>query len=178
VSISEVSGTEILGTDDVSRAITRISHEIVERNPDLSPVVIVGMQTGGVWIAQRLRDTVNRIAESIEVPLGAVDISMYRDDFSLRPVVLSAPTDIPLDLTGRTVVLVDDVLFTGRTVRAALEALNDHGRPRAVQLAVMVDRGHRELPIRPDYVGKNIPTHFTDEVSVGPDGVFVTAVVQ
>jgi pyrimidine operon attenuation protein/uracil phosphoribosyltransferase len=136
------------------------------------------MQTGGVWIAQRLRDTVNRIAESIEVPLGAVDISMDRDDFSLRPVVLSAPTDIPLDLTGRTVVLVDDVLFTGRTVRAALEALNDHGRPRAVQLAVMVDRGHRELPIRPDYVGKNIPTHFTDEVSVGPDGVFVTAVVQ
>jgi pyrimidine operon attenuation protein/uracil phosphoribosyltransferase len=178
VSISEVSGTEILGADDVSRAITRISHEIVERNPDLSPVVIVGMQTGGVWIAQRLRDTVNRIAESIEVPLGAVDISMYRDDFSLRPVVLSAPTDIPLDLTGRTVVLVDDVLFTGRTVRAALEALNDHGRPRAVQLAVMVDRGHRELPIRPDYVGKNIPTHFTDEVSVGPDGVYVTAVAQ
>ncbi len=178
MNVSEVSGTEILGTDDVSRAITRISHEIVERNPDLSPVVIVGMQTGGVWIAQRLRDTVNRIAESVEVPLGAVDISMYRDDFSLRPVVLSAPTDIPLDLTGRTVVLVDDVLFTGRTVRAALEALNDHGRPRAVQLAVMVDRGHRELPIRPDYVGKNIPTHFTDEVSVGPDGVFVTAVVQ
>jgi pyrimidine operon attenuation protein/uracil phosphoribosyltransferase len=178
VSISEKSGTEILGADDVSRAITRIAHEIVERNPDLSPVVIVGMQTGGVWIAQRLRDTVNRIAASVEVPLGAVDISMYRDDFSLRPVVLSAPTDIPLDLTGRTVVLVDDVLFTGRTVRAALEALNDHGRPRAVQLAVMVDRGHRELPIRPDYVGKNIPTHLSDEVSVGPDGVFVAAVQQ
>ena len=178
MSISEKSGTEILGADDVSRAITRIAHEIVERNPDLSPVVIVGMQTGGVWIAQRLRDTVNRIAASVEVPLGAVDISMYRDDFSLRPVVLSAPTDIPLDLTGRTVVLVDDVLFTGRTVRAALEALNDHGRPRAVQLAVMVDRGHRELPIRPDYVGKNIPTHLSDEVSVGPDGVFVAAVQQ
>lgn len=178
MSISEVSGIEILGADDVSRAITRISHEIVERNPDLSPVVIVGMQTGGVWIAQRLRDTVNRIAQGADVPLGAVDISMYRDDFSLRPVVLSAPTDIPLDLTGRTVVLVDDVLFTGRTVRAALEALNDHGRPRAVQLAVMVDRGHRELPIRPDYVGKNIPTHFSDEVSVGPEGVFVVAVEQ
>jgi pyrimidine operon attenuation protein / uracil phosphoribosyltransferase len=178
VSISEVSGTEILGADDVSRAMTRISHEIVERNPDLSSVVIVGMQTGGVWIAQRLRDTVNRIADSVEVPFGAVDISMYRDDFSLRPLVLSAPTDIPIDLTGRTVVLVDDVLFTGRTVRAALEALNDHGRPRAVQLAVMVDRGHRELPIRPDYVGKNIPTHFSDEVSVGPEGVFVLAVEQ
>jgi pyrimidine operon attenuation protein / uracil phosphoribosyltransferase len=178
VSISELSGTEILGADDVSRAMTRISHEIVERNPDLSSVVIVGMQTGGVWIAQRLRDTVNRIADSVEVPFGAVDISMYRDDFSLRPLVLSAPTDIPIDLTGRTVVLVDDVLFTGRTVRAALEALNDHGRPRAVQLAVMVDRGHRELPIRPDYVGKNIPTHFSDEVSVGPEGVFVMAVEQ
>ncbi len=173
-----MTGTEILGADDMSRAITRISHEIIERNSDLSQIVIVGMQTGGVWIAQRLCDTVNRLNESVAVPLGAVDISMYRDDFSLRPVVLSAPTDIPVDLTGRTVVLVDDVLFTGRTVRAALEALNDHGRPRAVQLAVMVDRGHRELPIRPDYVGKNIPTHATDEVSVGPEGVFVSAVEQ
>ncbi len=177
MSIAAVPGTEILGADDVSRAITRISHEIVERNSDLSQIVIVGMQTGGVWIAQRLRDAVNKIS-NVNIPLGAVDISMYRDDFSLRPVVLSAPTDIPVDLTGRTVVLVDDVLFTGRTVRAALEALNDHGRPRAVQLAVMVDRGHRELPIRPDYVGKNIPTHMSDEVSVGPDGVIVAAVVQ
>jgi pyrimidine operon attenuation protein/uracil phosphoribosyltransferase len=178
VSIAAVTGTEILGADDVSRAITRISHEIIERNSDLSQVVIVGMQTGGVWIARQLCDNVTRLNGTISLPLGAVDISMYRDDFSLRPVVLSAPTDIPIDLTGRTVVLVDDVLFTGRTVRAALEALNDHGRPRAVQLAVMVDRGHRELPIRPDYVGKNIPTHFSDEVSVGPEGVFVTAVEQ
>ena len=172
-----MTGTEILGADDVSRAITRISHEIIERNNDLSQVVIVGMQTGGVWIARQLCDTVTRL-NGVSLPIGAVDISMYRDDFSLRPVVLSAPTDIPIDLTGRTVVLVDDVLFTGRTVRAALEALNDHGRPRAVQLAVMVDRGHRELPIRPDYVGKNIPTHFSDEVSVGPEGVFVMAVEQ
>ena len=178
MSIAAVTGTEILGADDVSRAITRISHEIIERNTDLSQVVIVGMQTGGVWIARQLCENVNRLNGSITVPLGLVDISMYRDDFSLRPVVLSAPTDIPFDLTGRTVVLVDDVLFTGRTVRAALEALNDHGRPRAVQLAVMVDRGHRELPIRPDYVGKNIPTHFSDEVSVGPEGVIVTAVEQ
>lgn len=173
-----MSGTEILGADDVSRAIMRISHEILERNVDVSQLVVVGMQTGGVWIAGRLVENINRLLESVDVPLGAVDISMYRDDFSLRPVVLSAPTDIPIDLTGRTVVLVDDVLFTGRTVRAALEALNDHGRPRAVQLAVMVDRGHRELPIRPDYVGKNIPTHFSDEVSVGPEGVVVTAVEQ
>ncbi len=176
VSIVFPSRTEILATADVDRAIKRISHEIVERNTDLHQVVIVGMQTGGTWIAERLVRGVQQIESSATVPLGAVDISMYRDDFSLRPIVLSAPTDIPVDLTEKTVVLVDDVLFTGRTVRAALEALNDHGRPRAVQLAVMVDRGHRELPIRPDYVGKNIPTHFSDEISVGPDGVFVTVV--
>ena len=108
----------VMSPDDVSRAITRISHEIVERNLQLSDVVIVGMQTGGTWIARRLTETVNRIEPSANVLYGAVDISMYRDDFSLRPVVLSAPTDIPCDLTGRTVILVDDVLFTGRTVRA------------------------------------------------------------
>lgn len=170
----EAQATVILGAEDVSRAIKRIAHEIIERNSDLSVVVIVGMQTGGTWIARQLGSAIESITSGTQVDLGAVDISMYRDDFSLRPVVLSAPTDIPVDLTGRTVVLVDDVLFTGRTVRAALEALNDYGRPRAVQLAVMVDRGHRELPIRPDYVGKNIPTHTSDEVSVGPDGVVVT----
>jgi pyrimidine operon attenuation protein / uracil phosphoribosyltransferase len=178
MSSSEALGTEILGAGDVTRAMTRIAHEIAERNPDLSQLVVVGMQTGGTWIAAHLVDSLNRIVPDVPVPLGAVDISMYRDDFSLRPIVLSAPTEIPVDLTNRTVVLVDDVLFTGRTVRAALEALNDHGRPRAVQLAVMVDRGHRELPIRPDYVGKNIPTRFTDEVSVGPDGVRVTAIEE
>ncbi len=171
----EKSSTEILGADDVSRAITRIAHEIIERNIDLEPVVIVGMQTGGTWIAERLCDAIQRITDGTVVPLGAIDISMYRDDFSLRPIVLSAPTDIPVDLTERRVILVDDVLFTGRTVRAALEALNDHGRPRAVQLAVMVDRGHRELPIRPDYVGKNIPTHPTDEVTVSELGVFMSS---
>jgi len=167
------SRSEILGEADIERAVSRIAHEIIERNADLSVVVIIGMQTGGTWIAQRLRDAIGRIAPESNLLLGAIDISMYRDDFSLRPRVLTAPTDITFDLTERTVVLVDDVLFTGRTVRAALEALNDHGRPRAVQLAVMVDRGHRELPIRPDYVGKNIPTHFSDEVSVGPGGVSV-----
>jgi len=166
--------SEILGEADIDRAITRIAHEIIERNDDLSVVAIIGMQTGGTWIAEKLRDAVSRIVPQSTLLLGAIDISMYRDDFSLRPRVLTAPTDIAFDLTEKTVVLVDDVLFTGRTVRAALEALNDHGRPRAVQLAVMVDRGHRELPIRPDYVGKNIPTHFSDEVSVGPDGVIVT----
>jgi pyrimidine operon attenuation protein/uracil phosphoribosyltransferase len=175
VSSTSTASSEILGVTDIDKALKRIAHEIVERNSELSDVVIVGMQTGGTWIAARLHENIAHISPSSSVPLGAVDISMYRDDFSLRPLVLSAPTDIPVDLTGRTVVLVDDVLFTGRTVRAALEALNDHGRPRAVQLAVMVDRGHRELPIRPDYVGKNIPTHFSDEVSVGPNGVTVTA---
>ncbi|MFM9084386.1 MAG: bifunctional pyr operon transcriptional regulator/uracil phosphoribosyltransferase PyrR, partial [Actinomycetota bacterium] len=109
-----------------------------------------------------------------EAPLtGSIAVSMYRDDSSMRPVTPVAPSRIPVDLTGRTVVLVDDVLYTGRTVRAALAALNDHGRPGAVRLAVMVDRGHRELPIRPDFVGKNIPTHLDDEVSVGPEGVTV-----
>lgn len=170
------SGVVVLGADDVSRAISRIAHEILERNAALGNVVIVGMQTGGTWIAQRLCDLVNERQSDVVVPMGAIDISMYRDDYSLRPVVLSAPSEIPCDLTGRTVVLVDDVLFTGRTVRAALEALNDYGRPRAVQLAVMVDRGHRELPIRPDYVGKNLPTQFSDEVTVGPDGITVKAV--
>ena len=178
VTIVEKVSTEILGADDISRAITRIAHEVIERNSSLAEIVVVGMQTGGTWIASRLCESIERLQPGSQVPLGAVDISMYRDDFSLRPVVLSAPTDIPVDLTGRTVVLVDDVLFTGRTVRAALEALNDHGRPRAVQLAVMVDRGHRELPIRPDYVGKNIPTHISDEVQVGPEGVTVTTSQQ
>lgn len=169
----EQPGTEVLGADEVARAIKRISHEIIERNSDLNQVVIIGVQTGGTWIAERLVETISRIGDGAVVSTGAVDMSMYRDDYSLRPIMLSAPTDIPVDLTGKTVVLVDDVLFTGRTVRAALEALNDHGRPRAVQLAVMVDRGHRELPIRPDYVGKNIPTHATDEVSVSALGVRV-----
>lgn len=178
VSAVADSGVVVLGADDVSRAISRISHEIIERNPVLDSLVIVGMQTGGTWIAQRLCALVNERQSNITVPLGAIDISMYRDDYSLRPVVLSAPSDIPCDLTGRTVVLVDDVLFTGRTVRAALEALNDYGRPRAVQLAVMVDRGHRELPIRPDYIGKNLPTHFSDEVTVGPNGITVKAVTE
>jgi pyrimidine operon attenuation protein/uracil phosphoribosyltransferase len=173
-----VSAVEVLSADQVDRAVTRIAHEIHERNPGLVDLVVVGMQTGGAWIAERLRDLLMRIAAEggvvREVPLGLLDISLYRDDISLRPAVHGAPTSIPVDLTGCTVVLVDDVLFTGRTVRAALDALNDHGRPRAVQLAVMVDRGHRELPIRPDYVGKNIPTHVDDEVAVGPSGVTVT----
>lgn len=168
----------VFGPEDVARAITRIAHEIVERNSDLDELVVVGMQSGGTWIAERLASAIGSVTGGSTPVLGLVDVSMYRDDIALRPVTPAAPTLIPCDLTGRTVVLVDDVLYTGRTVRAALEALNDHGRPRAVQLAVMVDRGHRELPIRPDYVGKNLPTHASDEVVVGEDGVRVTPTVE
>lgn len=165
----------MLSADQVDRALSRIAHEISEKHPSLESVVIVGMQTGGVWMAERLCSRLESIAGHAP-PMGLLDISMYRDDFSLRPIVHGAPTSIPVDLTGMKVVLVDDVLFTGRTVRAALEALNDHGRPHVVQLAVLVDRGHRELPIRPDYVGKNIPTHLDDDVTVGPEGVTISGV--
>jgi pyrimidine operon attenuation protein/uracil phosphoribosyltransferase len=161
-----------MSADDVRRALTRIAHEIVEHNHGLVDVVLVGMQTGGVPLARRLHAELQRI-EGTDVPLGTLDATFYRDDIGLRPLVPEAVTDIPFDLTGHTVVLVDDVLFTGRTVRAALNALNDYGRPRAVQLAVMVDRGHRELPIRPDYVGKNLPTKRTELVDVGEHGVTI-----
>ena len=169
-----VVGRTVLSADDVRRAITRIAHEIVERNHGVEGVVVVGLQRGGVWVAEALGRALHSIDPEHPVPVGSVDVSFHRDDVGLRPIVPGSVTDIPVPLDGRVVVLTDDVLFTGRTVRAALEALNDHGRPRAVQLAVMVDRGHRELPIRPDYVGKNIPTHATDLVTVGPDGVTVT----
>ncbi|HUQ40442.1 MAG TPA: bifunctional pyr operon transcriptional regulator/uracil phosphoribosyltransferase PyrR [Acidimicrobiales bacterium] len=163
-----------MSADDVRRAITRIAHEIVERNHGLDGVALMGLQTGGVPLAQRMAGELARIAEGTsEVPMGTLDVAFYRDDIGLRPVLPEAVTDIPFDLTGRTVVLVDDVLFTGRTVRAALNALADHGRAQAVQLAVMVDRGHRELPIRPDYVGKNLPTRRDELVDVTADGVSI-----
>ena len=160
-----------MSPDDVRRAITRIGHEIVERNHGADTVVLVGLQRGGVWIARQLQESMRRIEGVGEVPLGTLDVSFYRDDVGLRPIVPGSVTDIPGSLDGRNVVLVDDVLFTGRTVRAALDALNDHGRPRSVQLAVVVDRGHRELPIRPDYVGKNLPTSRHENVNVTPEGV-------
>jgi pyrimidine operon attenuation protein/uracil phosphoribosyltransferase len=163
---------QVLNADDVRRAITRIAHEIIERNRGLDGVVLVGLQRGGVWIAHSLAEAIGRI-ESVEVPVGALDVSMYRDDVRLRPVTPAAPSDIPIRIDGATVVLTDDVLYTGRTVRAALDALNDYGRPRAVQLGVIVDRGHRELPIRPDYVGKNLPTSTTEDVRVSPQGVVI-----
>jgi pyrimidine operon attenuation protein / uracil phosphoribosyltransferase len=162
---------EVLSADDVRRALTRIAHEIVERNHGTDGVVLVGLQRGGVWIADELAAILSGIEQS--VPVGSLDVSFHRDDVGLRPIVPGHVTTIPVSLDGTTVVLVDDVLFTGRTVRAALEALNDYGRPRAVQLAVIVDRGHRELPIRPDYVGKNLPTSGEEDVKVSADGVVI-----
>jgi len=161
--------------DDVRRAVTRIAHEIVERNRGLDGVVLIGLQRGGVWLADRLIEVIAGIEPGATVPCGALDVSLYRDDIGLRPVVPGTVTRVPRELTGSTVVVVDDVLYTGRTVRAALDALADHGRPRAVQLAVLVDRGHRELPIRPDFVGKNLPTRRDEEVEVTPDGVSILA---
>jgi pyrimidine operon attenuation protein/uracil phosphoribosyltransferase len=168
--------TTVMDADDVRRAITRIAHEIVEHNHGLATVALVGLQTGGVPFAHRLHEALLNI-EGTDVPVGTLDVAFYRDDIGLRPVLPQEVTDIAFDLTGRDVVLVDDVLFTGRTVRAALNALNDYGRPRAVQLAVIVDRGHRQLPIRPDYVGKNLPTRFDEQVDVSAAGVVLGDVV-
>jgi pyrimidine operon attenuation protein/uracil phosphoribosyltransferase len=162
----------VLGPDDVRRAITRMAHEIIERNRGLDGVVLVGIQQGGVWLAERLGGEIARI--STAVPVGSVDASLYRDDIGLRPVTPGAVSDLPGDIDGATVVLVDDVLYTGRTVRAALDAVSDYGRPRAVQLAVLVDRGHRELPIRPDYIGKNLPTSADEQVTADADGVVIS----
>lgn len=157
---------EFLSGSDITRAVVRIAHEIVERNRGSEGLVLLGIPSGGVPLAQRIAAAISAI-EDREVPFGAVDVTMYRDDLRLRPTVELQPTVIPGgDVTGKTVVLVDDVLFSGRTTRAALDALSDAGRPRAVQLAVLVDRGHRELPIRADYVGKNIPTAIGDDVQV------------
>ncbi len=159
----------MLDADGVRRAITRIAHEVLERDGS-ADLAVVGLQTGGVPLAERLAETIGRI-EGEPPATGTLDVALYRDDIGLRPVLPEAVTDIPVDLTGRTVILVDDVLFTGRTVRAALDAITDFGRPRVVRLAVMVDRGHRELPIRPDYVGKNLPTRRDEVVDVSEDGV-------
>jgi len=171
-TVGFVPRAQVMSADDVRRALTRIAHEAVERNHGLEGVALVGLQTGGVPLARRLAAELERI-EGTVVPVATLDATFYRDDIGLRPLVPEAASDITFDLSGLTVVLVDDVLYTGRTVRAALNALNDYGRPRAVQLAVMVDRGHRELPIRPDYVGKNLPTRRDELVDVAEDGVAI-----
>jgi pyrimidine operon attenuation protein/uracil phosphoribosyltransferase len=172
-----VAHKQVLDADDVGRATRRIAHEVIEHNKGLDEVVVIGLQTGGVWLAERLVEAVAAVTSAegtpVRPPLGRLDVAFYRDDIGLRPVLPQAPTDIAFDITGTHVVLVDDVLFTGRTIRAALDALNDFGRARSVQLAVMIDRGHRELPIRPDYVGKNLPTRRDEMVDVTPHGVFL-----
>ena len=165
-----VARSRVMDAEDVQRAIWRMAHEIIEHNHGVDGVVLIGLQTGGVPVAQQLAGALEGI-EHDEVPVGSLDVALYRDDIGLRPVLPEAVTDIPWDLDGRIVVLCDDVLFTGRTIRAALNALNDYGRPRSIQLAVMIDRGHRELPIRPDYVGKNLPTRRDEVVDVNPGGV-------
>ena len=167
-----VAHSQLLSAADVQRALTRMAHEIVERNGGVEDVVLVGLQTGGIPLATRMAEALSQI-ENAEVAVGSLDVAFYRDDIGLRPVLPEAVTNIPGDLAGKVVVLVDDVLFTGRTIRAALNALNDFGRARAVQLAVMIDRGHRELPIRPDYVGKNLPTNREEMIDVGDDGVWI-----
>jgi pyrimidine operon attenuation protein/uracil phosphoribosyltransferase len=167
-----VAHSQVLSAADVQRALTRMAHEIVERNGGIEDVVLVGLQTGGIPLATRMAEALSQI-EQADVVLGSLDVAFYRDDIGLRPVLPEAVTNIPADLAGKVVVLVDDVLFTGRTIRAALNALNDFGRARAVQLAVMIDRGHRELPIRPDYVGKNLPTNREEMIDVGDDGVWI-----
>jgi pyrimidine operon attenuation protein/uracil phosphoribosyltransferase len=168
----------VLESGDVRRATTRMAHEIIERNRGLDGVVLVGIQRGGVWLAKALGAEIARIKDReldhASVPVGSVDASLYRDDIGLRPVAPGSVSELGFDIDGATVVLVDDVLFTGRTVRAALDAIADYGRPRAVQLAVLIDRGHRELPIRPDYVGKNLPTSGDETVSVASDGVVIS----
>lgn len=165
-----VARTQVLDADDVRRAIWRMAHEVLEHNHGLDDVVLVGLQTGGVTFAEAMAEALAKI-DGEAPPLGTLDVAFHRDDIGLRPVLPSAVTEIPVDLTGRVVVLVDDVIFTGRTIRAALDAVHSYGRPRAVQLAVMVDRGHRELPIRPDFVGKNLPTRRDEVVNATLEGV-------
>jgi pyrimidine operon attenuation protein / uracil phosphoribosyltransferase len=156
----------VLKADDVRRALVRISHEIAERNPQAQTLAVIGIHRRGAYLARRLRELLTELAEC-EIPLGELDIGFYRDDVSRRPdAPIVHASHIDFDVTDKTVVIVDDVLYTGRTVRAAIEALFDYGRPARVQLAVLADRGHRELPIRPDYVGKNLPTSREEHVRV------------
>lgn len=160
------AGKAVLGPDEIRRALSRIGHEILERTDGASEVVLLGIPTRGVPLAGRIAARLAQ-TEGVDVPVGSLDVTLYRDDLRLRPARALGHTEVPqAGVDGKLVILVDDVLFSGRTVRAALDALNDIGRPRAVQLAVLVDRGHRELPIRPDYVGKNLPTSKREAVKV------------
>jgi len=171
---------ELMNKQDVDRALTRIAHEILEKNRGTEGICLVGIQRGGVHLSRRLAKKINRI-EKKTPPVGALDIALYRDDLHMRkeqPVVRR--TEVPFEVTDLNIVLVDDVLFTGRSIRAAMDALMDLGRPASIQLAVLIDRGHRELPIKADYVGKNIPTslHENVEVKLEEDGTEDTVVLE
>jgi pyrimidine operon attenuation protein / uracil phosphoribosyltransferase len=167
---------EILSAEEVRRTVNRLASEIVERSGDLSKLVLLGIYTRGVPLAKTLCEQI-QILEKVEIPLGAIDITFYRDDLDTIGVRTPAKTDIPFDLTGKTVVLIDDVIYKGRTIRAALDAVNDYGRPEVIRLGVLIDRGHREVPIHPDYIGKQLPTAQEEKVKVylqeidGRDGV-------
>ncbi len=161
---------QVMTSDDLDRAIRRIGHEIVERHHGTDGIVLVGIHSRGVPLAEQIASDIESF-EKVKVPVGELDIGLYRDDLASRPTTRLGRTLIPVDLSGETVVLVDDVLYTGRTIRAALDAVLDLGRPRRIELAVICDRGHRELPIRPDYVGKNLPTSENQKVKVRIRGV-------
>ncbi len=171
----------IMSAEDIRRTLIRIAHEIIERNKVIDHLVLVGMHTRGVPLAKRLAAIIESFEEST-LPVGALDISLYRDDLPLleaQPIVQG--TDIPTNIDGKSIVLVDDVLYTGRSIRAAMDALIDHGRPQSIQLAVLIDRGHREMPIRPDYIGKNVPSSRLEEIQVRlveTDGIDEVAIIS
>ena len=169
MSENERSTVELLNAQDVGRTVARIAHQIIEKtalDDETSPqVVLLGIPSGGVPLAQRIAEAVEEFS-GVAIPVGSLDVTLYRDDLRNRPHRALRPTNIPVDIDGAVVILVDDVLYSGRTIRAALDSLRDIGRPAVIQLAVLVDRGHRELPIRADYVGKNIPTSKDEDVTV------------
>ena len=165
-SSSRTSSRMVADSEDISRALRRLAHQVVENVKDVSHLVIMGIPTRGVPIAVRLAKNIGDI-EKISIPVGSLDVTLFRDDLQMRPSKALEQTRLPAEgIDGKTVILVDDVIFTGRTIRAALDAINEYGRPAVVQLAVLVDRGHRELPIRADYVGKNLPTSLSEKVAV------------
>lgn len=170
--------TKVMDENEIRRALKRIAHEIVERNKGAENLVMIGVQSRGVPMAKRLAKVISEI-EGVEIPLGSLNVALYRDDYATRAARTISASDIPFDVTDKNVILVDEVLYTGRTTRAALDAIMDLGRPAVIQLAVLIDRGHRELPVRADYVGKNIPTSARENVEVhwvetkGQDAVMI-----
>jgi pyrimidine operon attenuation protein/uracil phosphoribosyltransferase len=163
--VAATSSRSLMSADEIRRALSRMAHEIVERNGGIEQVVLVGIRTRGLPLAHRIARLISEFEERA-VTVGGLDVTFYRDDHSSRVKLPAGPSDMPFDIEGRAVVLVDDVLYTGRSIRAAMDALRDYGRPRTIQLAVLIDRGHRELPIRADYVGKNVPTARAEVVEV------------